>query len=199
MHVQTAAAAAVVALLVCIVFWWFLLISHYWTMSLAMFIFLPEQENAVLQWIFKLNIALAATENAFKKAIYRRLGKLFCVISETEDSEMWHQIEWHIVTDVFEELTASVFKVLTTQSLKMEAAVPFEVSVTISNQLGITFQKTWIFICIAVRTSNRKFWYFLWPAVRATYAVSTIGRSDNNQTQMHGTLNGHIVSCIHKL
>jgi len=57
-------------------------------MSLAMFIFLPEQENAVLQWIFKLNIALAATENAFKKAIYRRLGKLFCVISETEDSEM---------------------------------------------------------------------------------------------------------------
>lgn len=74
----------------------------------------------------------------------------------------------------------------------MDAAGPFEVSVIISNQLGITFHK--IFIYIAVRTSNLTFWHFLWPAVRATYAVSTTARSDKNQTQMHGKLNGHIVS-----
>jgi len=73
MYVQTAAAAAtaaVVAFLICIVLRWFLFISHYWTVSHAMFILLPEQENAVLQCTFKLNSALAAAENWHLKRPY---------------------------------------------------------------------------------------------------------------------------------
>jgi len=70
MCVQTAAAAAVVAFLICIVLWWFLLISHYWTVSCAMFILLPEQENAVLRWTFKLINALAAAETWHLKGPY---------------------------------------------------------------------------------------------------------------------------------
>jgi len=44
--------------------------SHYWAISHAMFILLPEQENTVLQWTFKLNSALAAAKNWHLKRLY---------------------------------------------------------------------------------------------------------------------------------